>query len=91
MPYVDGPSLRERLANQGELPIQDAVRTLVEIVDALYPTSKRRFAREVHVHGRCGLAQTLIEHDLIDEYRPGTGVVVSVYRRAGSLKTGSIS
>jgi len=83
---------------------------------------KKRFAREVQVHGSCGLAQTLIENDLIDEYRlltfpvilgagkrlfgvgakPVTptlassnitskGVVVSVYRRAGSLKTGSFA
>ena len=85
------------------------------------PDLKRRFAREVQVHGSCGLAQTLIAHDLIDEYRlltfpvilgtgkrlfgagavPATltlvrshttssGVVISVYRRAGSLKTGSV-
>jgi dihydrofolate reductase len=30
---------------------------------------KQRFSREVQVHGSCGLAQTLIEKDLIDEYR----------------------
>jgi dihydrofolate reductase len=83
---------------------------------------KQRFAREVQVHGSAGLVQTLIEKDLVDEYRllifpvllgtgkrlfgPGTvprtlklvrssttstGTVVSVYRRAGSLKTGSFA
>jgi dihydrofolate reductase len=83
---------------------------------------KKRFSREVQVHGSCGLAQTLIESDLIDEYRfltfpvvlgigkrlfgvgavpatlrlvssntTGKGVIVSVYRRAGSLKTGSFA
>jgi len=83
---------------------------------------KKRFSREVQVHGSCGLAQALIENDLIDEYRllifpvvlgtgkrlfgagavPATltlvssgttskGVIVAVYRRAGSLKTGSFA
>ncbi len=35
MPYVDGRSLRERLAREGELPIGEAVRLLVEMLDAL--------------------------------------------------------
>jgi dihydrofolate reductase len=94
------------------------VRDVVKEVDDI----KKRYPREVQVHGSCGLAQTLIENDLIDEYRlltfpvvlgtgkrlfgagavpamlklvrsstTSTGVVVSVYRRAGSLKTGSFA
>lgn len=82
---------------------------------------KQRFAGEVQVHGSIGLAQTLIENDLIDEYRlltfpvilgtgkclfgpstvpaaltlvrshtTGSGVVISVYRRAGDVKVGAI-
>ncbi len=35
MPYVDGQSLRDRLAREGELPVHEAVRLLVEITDAL--------------------------------------------------------
>src|SRR5881296_1524619 len=35
MPYVEGESLRERLARHGELPIHDAVKILIEIADAL--------------------------------------------------------
>ena len=35
MPYVEGQSLRDRLATEGELPVQDAVKILHEVVDAL--------------------------------------------------------
>ncbi len=42
MPYVEGESLRDRLARHGELPIHDAVKILVEIVDAL---------AHAHAHG----------------------------------------
>ncbi len=35
MPYVDGQSLRDRLAKTGELPVHEAVKLLAEIVDAL--------------------------------------------------------
>jgi dihydrofolate reductase len=32
------------------------------------PDLKRRFSGELQVHGSCGLAQTRVEKDLIDEY-----------------------
>jgi Tol biopolymer transport system component len=35
MPYVDGQSLRDRLSREGELPVHEAVRLLIEITDAL--------------------------------------------------------
>ena len=94
--------------------VRDVVKDAIAI--------KKRFGREVQVHGSAGLAQTLIEHDLVDEYRlltfpvvlgtgkrlfgsgavprtlrlvssrtTGKGVVVSVYRPAGSLQTGSFA
>jgi tRNA A-37 threonylcarbamoyl transferase component Bud32 len=42
MPYIEGPSLRDKLAKEGELPIGDAVRILRDVVDAL---------TEAHTHG----------------------------------------
>ena len=94
--------------------------SLVRDVRTEVPLLKERFPREIQVHGSCGLAQTLIEADLIDQYRlltfpvvlgsgrrlfgPGTvpatlrlvssratekGTVITVYRRAGPLQTGS--
>src|SRR5215211_817979 len=35
MPYVEGESLRTRVARHGELPIHDAVKILLEVTDAL--------------------------------------------------------
>ena len=35
MPYVEGETLRDRLARAGELPVPDAVRLLSEIAEAL--------------------------------------------------------
>ncbi len=35
MPYVDGESLRSKLAREHELPVQEAVRIIREVVDAL--------------------------------------------------------
>jgi len=46
MPYVEGQSLRQRLARERELPIGEAVRILVEIVDAL---------AYAHQHGVCAI------------------------------------
>ena len=41
MPYIEGESLRERLARHGELPIPEAIRILVEVVDALAHAHRR--------------------------------------------------
>lgn len=113
LPKFVASRTRTTFSWSGTRHVQDVVTEVSEL--------KQRYAREVQVHGSCGLAQTLIENDLIDEYRlltfpvilgsgrrlfgagavpasvtlvrsytTGSGVVVSVYRRAGSLKTGSI-
>ncbi|HRZ10034.1 MAG TPA: protein kinase, partial [Gemmatimonadales bacterium] len=42
MPFVDGETLRDRLARTGELPVHDAIRILIEVADAL---------AEAHKHG----------------------------------------
>jgi len=42
MPYVEGQSLRDKLAKEGELPVGEAVRILRDVVDAL---------TEAHGHG----------------------------------------
>lgn len=49
---------------------------LVRDVVGEIPELKERYTGEIQVHGSCGLAQTLIEHDLIDEYRLLTFPVV---------------
>ncbi len=41
MPYIEGESLRAKLAREGELPIADAVKILREIVDALASAHKQ--------------------------------------------------
>ncbi|NIM50522.1 MAG: protein kinase [Gemmatimonadales bacterium] len=41
MPYVEGESLRTRLAREGELPIPEAVRLIREVVDALAHAHQR--------------------------------------------------
>ncbi len=42
MPHIEGQSLRDKLAKEGELPIAEAVRILRDVVDAL---------SEAHDHG----------------------------------------
>ena len=114
LPKYVASRTRTTFSWNGTSHVRDVVKEIGEL--------KKRYPREVQVHGSCGLAQTLIENDLVDEYRLLTfpvvlgtgkrlfgagavpamlslvrssttskGVVVSVYRRAGSLKTGSFA
>ena len=41
MPYVEGESLRQRLSAEGKLPIQDTIRILREVADALDEAHRR--------------------------------------------------
>ena len=114
LPKYVASRTRTAFAWSGTTPIREVAKEVSEL--------KQRFTHEVQVHGSCGLAQTLIEIDLIDEYRlltfpfilgtgkrlfgtgavpatlklvrsstTSTGIVVSIYRRGGSLKTGSFA
>ncbi len=115
-------SLPKYIASRTRIMFSWNKSTLVRDVTKEIVALKDRFPREVQVHGSCGLAQTLIENDLIDEYRllifpvilgtgkrlfgtgavptsltlvksntTSKGVVVNVYRRGGSLRTGSFA
>jgi serine/threonine-protein kinase len=41
MPYIEGESLREKLAHEGELPVAEAARILRDVVDALRDAHER--------------------------------------------------
>src|SRR3954465_11370245 len=48
MPFVDGNNLRHRITRQGELPIHEAVKILLEVTDALaYAHSQNVVHRDI--------------------------------------------
>src|SRR5690242_4412593 len=48
MPYIEGESLRTKLAREGELPVAEAIRILKEVLDALrYAHSHRVVHRDI--------------------------------------------
>lgn len=68
LPKYVASRTRTRFDWSGSELIGDVVGGIAEL--------KQRHDREIQVHGSCGLAQTLIEHDLVDEYRLLTFPVV---------------
>lgn len=69
-------TLPKHVASRTRVRFDWANSELVRDVVAEVPVLKQRYEREIQVHGSCGLAQTLIEHDLVDEYRLLTFPVV---------------
>jgi len=61
LPKFVASRTRTEFAWPGSTPVRDVVKDIGGI--------KQKFEREVQVHGSCGLAQALIENDLVDEYR----------------------
>lgn len=68
LPKFVASNTRNAFTWNGSAHIPDVVKDVADL--------KKRFPREVQVHGSCGLAQTLIGNDLIDEYRLFTFPVV---------------
>jgi len=50
------------------------------------PKLKKKYARELQVHGSCGLAQALIQNDLVDQYNI---LVFPVVLGSGKREAGS--
>jgi serine/threonine-protein kinase len=75
MPYVDGESLRSRMTREGPLPVNEAIRLLLEICDAL-----------AHAH-----ANGVIHRDIKPEniLLQGGHAVVADFGIAGALDGGS--
>jgi dihydrofolate reductase len=61
LPKFMASRTRTTFSWSGTSPVGNVTQEVAEL--------KKRFSREMQVHGSCGLAQTLIANDLIDEYR----------------------
>jgi Tol biopolymer transport system component/tRNA A-37 threonylcarbamoyl transferase component Bud32 len=86
MPYIEGPSLRDKLAKEGELPIGDAVRILRDVVDALTHAHKHGV-----VHRDIKPDNVLLSerHALVTDF--GVAKAVSEATRARKLTTEGVA
>jgi len=76
MPYIEGESLRDKLAYEGELPITDAVRILRDVVDALAEAHDKGVVHRDIKPDNVLLAR---QHALVTDF----GVAKAVSRAAG--------
>jgi len=82
MPYVQGESLRDRLAREGELPITDTVRILREVADAL---AKAHSQGVVHRDIKPDNVLLADRHALVADF--GVAKAVSEATQAGGITT----
>ncbi len=80
MPYIEGESLREKLAREGELPINEAVRILRDVVDAL---SEAHAKGIVHRDIKPDNVLLTKQHALVTDF----GVAKAVSEAAGHLQS----
>ncbi len=79
MPYVEGQSLRDRLAKEGELPIAEALRILRDVVDALSHAHKHNV---VHRDIKPDNVMLTERHALVTDF----GVAKAVSEATGAHK-----
>jgi serine/threonine protein kinase/tetratricopeptide (TPR) repeat protein len=91
MPYIEGESLRAKLAREGELPVTDTVRLLRDVVDAL------AYAHELGVVHRDIKPDNVMvsrNHALVTDFGVAKAVseaVASDGLAPGSLTTGGVA
>jgi serine/threonine-protein kinase len=86
MPYVEGQSLRDKLAKEGELPIGEAVRILRDVVDALSHAHKHNV---VHRDIKPDNVMLTERHALVTDF--GVAKAVSDATGAISLTTEGVA
>ena len=86
MPYVEGESLRQRLAREGALPVSDAARLLHEVADAL---AKAHRAGIVHRDIKPENVLLADGHALVTDF--GVAKAVSDAGAAGTLTTAGMA
>ncbi|MFC1639445.1 protein kinase [Gemmatimonadota bacterium] len=79
MPYIEGESLRDKLAREGELPIAEAVRILRDVVEALSHAHKHNV---VHRDIKPDNVMLSEHHALVTDF----GVAKAVSEATGRLK-----
>ena len=84
MPFVDGQSLRQRLNREHELPVGDAVKLLIEVVDALSEAHERGVVHRdikpdnVMLSGRHALVTDFGVARAVSEAKDGTVTTLGV-------------